>query len=63
MLLDMLRKQVALLHASWTEWKKTFSFEIYGRDAKLEISGWVGVTELSDWPFTRCSPKWGRPKP
>ena len=25
----------AWLHASWTEWKNLFSFEIYGRDGKL----------------------------
>jgi predicted dehydrogenase len=31
--------QTAFLHASWTEWKNTFSFEICGRTGKLEIAG------------------------
>jgi predicted dehydrogenase len=34
--------QVAQLHASWTEWKNMFSFELYGRMGKLEISGLGG---------------------
>jgi len=34
--------QLAWLHASWTEWKNTFSFEIAGRDGKLEIAGLGG---------------------
>jgi predicted dehydrogenase len=29
----------ALLHASWTEWKNCFSFEIYCRNAKLAVDG------------------------
>jgi predicted dehydrogenase len=32
----------AWLHASWTEWKNLFSFEISCRTAKLEISGLGG---------------------
>jgi len=31
--------QTAWLHVSCTEWKNLFSFEIYGRDAKLHIEG------------------------
>lgn len=42
MLLKTSRQQVAFLHASCTEWKNLFSMEIYGRDAKLEISGLGG---------------------
>jgi len=34
--------QTAFLHASWTEWKNTFSFEISGRAGKLEITGLGG---------------------
>lgn len=36
------RGQMAWLHATWTEWKNTFSFEISGRDAKLHIEGLGG---------------------
>lgn len=42
MLLETARGQAAFLHASWTEWKNLFSFEIAGRDGKLEISGLGG---------------------
>lgn len=34
--------QVVQLHASWTEWKNLFSFEICGRYGKLEIAGLGG---------------------
>ena len=42
LLLETKSKQVAFLHASWTEWKNLFSFEIYGRMGKLEIAGLGG---------------------
>ena len=35
-------KQVAFLHASCTEWKNLFSFEIFGRLGKLQIEGLGG---------------------
>lgn len=31
-----------LLHASWTEWKNIFSFEIFMKSAKIELSGLGG---------------------
>ncbi len=36
------RGQVAWLHASWTEWKIVFSFEIIGATGKLQIDGLGG---------------------
>ena len=33
---------MAWLHASWTEWKNLFAFEIMGRDGKLTIDGLGG---------------------
>lgn len=36
------RGQCAWLHASWTEWKNLFSFEIMGRTGKLQIDGLGG---------------------
>jgi predicted dehydrogenase len=42
MLLKTAEKKVAFLHASCTEWKNTFSFEIYGRDGKIDINGLGG---------------------
>jgi predicted dehydrogenase len=41
-LLETESRQVAFLHASWTEWKNLFSFEICGRMGKLEIGGLGG---------------------
>src|SRR5207253_10178125 len=38
-LLETKCREVAFLHASWTEWKNLFSFEICGRLGKLEITG------------------------
>ena len=51
LLLETARGQVAFLHASWTEWKNLFSFEIAGRVGKLEISGLGGSygTERLTW--------------
>lgn len=31
----------AMLHVSWTEWKNTFSLEVYCRTAKLQVDGLV----------------------
>jgi predicted dehydrogenase len=53
--------QVASLHASWTEWKNTFSLEIYGRSGKLEISGLgasYGTERLAHYQMT---PEMGPP--
>jgi predicted dehydrogenase len=41
-LLETEYRQTAFLHASWTEWKNLFSFEIAGRMGKLEIEGLGG---------------------
>ena len=30
-----------MLHVSWTEWKNTFSLEVYCRAAKLKVDGLV----------------------
>jgi len=62
MLLKTPRKQVALLHASWTEWKNTFSFEIYGRDAKLEISGLGGSYGVERLACYKMLPQMGPPE-
>jgi predicted dehydrogenase len=34
--------QTASLHASWTQWKNSFSFEIFGHDGSLVIDGLGG---------------------
>jgi predicted dehydrogenase len=54
--------QVASLHATWTEWKNLFSFEIYGRDAKLEISGLGGSYGVERLACYRMLPGMGPPE-
>jgi predicted dehydrogenase len=54
--------QVASLHASWTEWKNLFSFEIYGRHAKLEISGLGGSYGTERLALYRMLPEMGPPE-
>ena len=62
MLLKTLKRQVALLHASWTEWKNTFSFEIYGRNGKLDISGLGGSYGVERLAYYRMLPRMGPPE-
>lgn len=42
LLLKTAQGKTAFLHASCTEWKNTFSFELYGRDGKLSVEGLGG---------------------
>ena len=53
--------QVASLHASWTEWKNLFSFEIFGRTGKLEISGLGGSYGLERLAHYAMTPELGPP--
>jgi predicted dehydrogenase len=54
--------QVAWLHASWTEWKNIFSFEIAGRDGKLAIDGLGGSYGLERLTWYRMLPEMGPPE-
>jgi predicted dehydrogenase len=54
--------QTAFLHASWTEWKNTFSFEISGRTGKLEITGLGGSYGTERLTFYRMSAAMGPPE-
>ena len=56
------RDQVAWLHASWTEWKNLFSFEIYGRDGKLHIEGLGGSYGTERLSYHRMLPEMGPPE-
>ena len=62
LLLRTAQDQVALLHASCTEWKNLFSFEIYGRDAKLHIEGLGGSYGVERLNFYRMLPEMGPPE-
>lgn len=62
MLLKTAKHQVAFLHASCTEWKNLFSMEIYGRNAKLEISGLGGSYGLERLTYYKMLPEMGPPE-
>jgi predicted dehydrogenase len=54
--------QVAWLHASCTEWKNLFSFEVYGRDGKLHVEGLGGSYGVERLSFYRMLPQMGPPE-
>ncbi len=56
------RGQTAWLHASCTEWKNLFSFELYGRDAKLAIDGLGGSYGAERLTFYKMLPQMGPPE-
>ena len=60
-LLRTKKGRAAWLHASWTEWKNTFSFEIFTRRAKLEISGLGGSYGVEKLTFYKMKPELGPP--
>jgi predicted dehydrogenase len=53
--------RVAHLHASCTEWKNLFSFEIYARDAKLHIEGLGGSYGVERLYHYQMRPEMGPP--
>lgn len=54
--------RIAWLHASWSEWKNLFSFEIFGRQGKLEINGLGGSYGVESLAFYRMLPEMGPPE-
>jgi predicted dehydrogenase len=62
LLLKTPKKQVAFLHASCTEWKNTFSFEIYGRTGKIDINGLGGSYGVERISFYKMSSAMGPPE-
>ena len=62
LLLKTQTKQVAFLHASCTEWKNTFSWELYGRDGKLQIDGLGGSYGVERLSWYRMLPAMGPPE-
>ena len=53
--------RVASLHASWTEWKNLFSFELFCRDGKLEVSGLGGSYGIETLKHYQMRPELGPP--
>jgi predicted dehydrogenase len=62
MLLKTATLQVAFMHASCTEWKNTFSWELYGRDGKLQIDGLGGSYGTEKLAWYRMLPQMGPPE-
>jgi predicted dehydrogenase len=54
--------QIAWLHASCTEWKNLFSFEIFGRTGKLQVDGLGGSYGVERLTFYRMLPQLGPPE-
>jgi predicted dehydrogenase len=54
--------QVAWLHASWTEWKNLFSFELFGRSGKLQVDGLGGSYGTERLTYYRMLPELGPPE-
>jgi predicted dehydrogenase len=59
--LQTARGQTAWLHVSCTEWKNLFSFEIYGRHAKLHIEGLGGSYGVEKFYHYQMKPEMGPP--
>ena len=55
-------EQMAWLHASWTEWKNTFCFQIYGREGKLTVDGLGGSYGTERLTFHQMLPQMGPPE-
>ncbi len=55
------KNQTAWLHVSCTEWKNLFSFEIYGRVAKLHIEGLGGSYGVEKLFHYQMKPEMGIP--
>ncbi|MDQ6670569.1 MAG: Gfo/Idh/MocA family oxidoreductase [Chloroflexota bacterium] len=54
--------QLAWLHASWTEWKNLFSFEIVGRSGKLQVDGLGGSYGTERLTLYHMLPEMGPPE-
>jgi predicted dehydrogenase len=62
LLLRTPENRTAFLHASCTEWKNTFSFELYGRMGKLQVDGLGGSYGLERLTWYRMLPQMGPPE-
>jgi predicted dehydrogenase len=59
---DDLTAPWAMLHVSWTEWKNTFSLEVYCRTAKLQVDGLVRSYGPQSLRIYRMQPELGPPE-
>jgi predicted dehydrogenase len=62
MLLKTAEHRVAFLHVSCTEWKNTFSFELYGKQGKLQIDGLGGSYGVERLAYYKMNAEMGPPE-
>lgn len=62
MVLKTASEQVAFMHVSCTEWKNTFSWELYGRKGKLQVDGLGGSYGVEKLSWYRNLPEMGPPE-
>ncbi len=62
MLLKTPQQKAAFLHVSCTEWKNLFSFEIYGKKAKLHVEGLGGSYGTERLSYYKMLPEMGPPE-
>src|SRR5581483_5738365 len=62
LLLNTREGHIGWLHASCTEWKNLFSFEVYGRNGKLHIEGLGGSYGVERLSYFRMLPQMGPPE-
>jgi predicted dehydrogenase len=53
---------IGFLHVSCTEWKNTFSLEVYGEKGKIEVSGLGGSYGVEKLLFYKMLPEMGPPE-
>lgn len=62
LLLRTAEGRTAFLHASCSEWKNTFSFELYGHAGKLQVDGLGGSYGTERLSWYRMLPEMGPPE-
>jgi predicted dehydrogenase len=62
LLLKTAAGQIAWLHASCTEWKNLFCFEVFGKNGKLQIDGLGGSYGTERLTYYRMLPQMGPPE-
>jgi predicted dehydrogenase len=62
MMLRTEQMKTAWLHVSCSEWKNMFSFEIYGKNAKIQIDGLGGSYGVERLTYHKMLPEMGPPE-
>ena len=60
-ILRTIQDVTASMHVSWTNWKNTFSFEVFGKDGYIHVQGLGGSYGLETLEIGRRKKEGGRP--